>query len=139
VPRNDDFNGARQEGTGYVQTTTRNGRRWSTAAGYLRGPARRNIDLRLHALVERIDLDGRRATGVTWRDRSGRHSATARRREIILSAGTFNSPQILQISGIGPGALLQAHGIETRHDLPASARTCRIISGSARSTVRPSR
>jgi choline dehydrogenase len=117
VPRNDDFNGARQEGTGYVQTTTRNGRRWSTAAGYLRGQAKRNIDLRLHATVQQIDLTGRRATGVTWLERSGRQSATARR-EIILSAGTFNSPQILQISGIGPGALLQAHGVETRHDLP---------------------
>jgi choline dehydrogenase len=116
VPRNDDFNGALQEGTGYVQTTTRRGRRWSTAAGYLRGPAKRNIDLRLHALVERIDLEGRRATGVTWRDRSGTHSVRARR-EVILSGGTFNSPQILQVSGIGPGPLLASHGIETRHDL----------------------
>lgn len=117
VPRNADFNGARQEGTGYVQTTTKNGRRWSTATGYLRGPARRNIDLRLHATVQRIDLDGRHATGVTWKDRSGQHSASARV-EIILSAGTFNSPQILQVSGIGPGALLQPHGIRTCHDLP---------------------
>ncbi len=117
VPRNNDFNGARQEGTGYVQTTTKNGRRWSTAAGYLRGRAKRNIDLRLHALVQRVDLEGKRAIGVTWREKAGQHSARARR-EIILSGGTFNSPQLLQVSGIGPGPLLQAHGIETRHDLP---------------------
>jgi len=117
VPRNPDFNGATQEGTGYVQTTTKNGRRWSTAAGYLRGPAKRHIDLRLHATVQRIELEGRRATGVTWTDRAGRHSATARR-EVILCGGAFNSPQILQLSGIGPGALLQSHGIDTRHDLP---------------------
>jgi len=117
VPRNDDFNGARQEGTGYVQTTTKNGRRWSTAAGYLRGPAMQNIDLKLHAMVERIEIAEGRASGVTWTDRSGRHTAGARA-EVILCGGTFNSPQLLQLSGIGPGALLQAHGIETRHALP---------------------
>ena len=116
VPRNDDFNGARQEGTGYVQTTTKNGMRWSTASGYLRGPAKENIDLRLNAMVDRIDLEGRRAAGVRWTDRRGSHRATARH-EIILSGGTFNSPQLLQISGIGPGALLQDQGIEVRHDL----------------------
>ncbi len=117
VPRNPDFNGARQEGTGYVQTTTRNGRRWSTATGYLRGQARQNIDLRLNAIVERIELDGKRAAAVRWTDRSGTHSARARC-EIVLSAGTFNSPQLLQISGIGPEALLQRHGIAVRHALP---------------------
>ena len=117
VPRNRDFNGPRQEGTGYVQTTTRNGRRWSTAAGYLRGPAMRHIDLRLHAMVERIMLDGRQATGVAWTGPAGRHVSHARQ-EVILCAGTFNSPQLLQISGIGPGALLGKHGIEATHDLP---------------------
>lgn len=117
VPRNDDFNGAQQEGTGYVQTTTKNGRRWSTAAGYLQGPAKRNIDLRLNAMVERVLLDGKRATGVSWSDPSGRHNARARR-EVILCGGTFNSPQLLQLSGIGPEALLKEHGIEVRHVLP---------------------
>ncbi|ETX13916.1 GMC oxidoreductase [Roseivivax halodurans JCM 10272] len=116
VPRNDDFNGLSQEGTGYVQTTTKNGRRWSTAAGYLRGKAKQNIDLRLNAMVDRIVLEGARATGVRWTDRSGPHSARARA-EIILSGGTFNSPQLLQVSGIGPGSLLQEHGIAVEHDL----------------------
>ena len=117
VPRNDDFNGPRQEGTGYVQTTTRKGRRWSTAAGYLKGPAKRNIDLRLHAMVERIEIEGRRATGVTWTDQGGPKSARVRR-EVILCGGAFNSPQLLQVSGIGPGSHLRAHGVETLHHLP---------------------
>ncbi|MDU8944133.1 GMC family oxidoreductase [Ovoidimarina sediminis] len=117
VPRNDDFNGAQQEGTGYVQTTTKGGMRWSTAAGYLKGPARKKIDLKLHAMVGAIELEGRRATAVRWTDRSGAHKASARH-EIILSGGTFNSPQLLQISGIGPADLLKEHGIEVRHALP---------------------
>jgi choline dehydrogenase len=116
VPRNNDFNGAQQEGTGYVQTTTKNGIRWSTAAGYLRGPAKNRINLRLHALVNRIDLNGRRACGVRWTDKTGANTAKAKR-EIILCGGTFNSPQLLQLSGIGPGALLRDRGIEVKHEL----------------------
>ncbi len=117
VPRNDDFNGAEQEGTGYVQTTTRKGRRWSTAAGYLKGAGRANIRLQLGAMVQRIDLDGRRAVGVTWTDPTGLHSARARR-EVILCGGSFNSPQLLQISGIGPAALLKENGVAPLHELP---------------------
>lgn len=83
VPRNDDFNSARQEGTGYVQTTTRKGRRWSTASGYLRGRAMRNIDLKLNAMVERLVLDGKQASGVVWSDGDGQRTSKARR-EIIL-------------------------------------------------------
>ena len=116
IPRNNDFNGATQAGTGYVQTTTRKGRRWSTASGYLRGRAMNYINLTLHAMVERIVLDGRRATGVTWTDRTGRQTAKARA-EVILCGGTFNSPQLLQLSGIGPAPLLQAKGIGVLHDL----------------------
>ncbi|MDE2791656.1 MAG: GMC family oxidoreductase N-terminal domain-containing protein [Paracoccaceae bacterium] len=117
VPRNNDFNGAQQEGTGYVQTTTRNGRRWSTASGYLRGSAMKRIDLKLNSHVESIVLDEKRATGVIWTDKAGRHDARALR-EVILCGGAFNSPQLLQLSGIGPGALLQAAGVKVRHDLP---------------------
>ena len=95
VPRNPDFNGATQLGTGYVQTTTRKGRRWTTASGYLRGVAKQNVKVVLHATVERIVLEGKRAAGVVWRDKSGRRQARARG-EVILCGGTFNSPQLLQ-------------------------------------------
>jgi choline dehydrogenase len=138
VPRNDDFNGARQEGTGYVQTTTRNGMRWSTAAGYLRGRARQNIELKLHAMVERITLEGKRAHGVRWTDTSGSHEATARA-EIILCGGTFNSPQLLQLSGIGPGALLKGHGLDVHHALSGVGENLQDhfgIGAQYRSTVR---
>lgn len=117
VPRNADFNGASQLGTGYVQTTTRNGRRWSTARGYLRGRAMKNITIRLHAHCDRVVFEGRRATGVTWTDRSGRHTARAGS-EVILCGGTFASPQLLQLSGIGAARLLTDNGIKVLHDLP---------------------
>lgn len=92
VPRNADFNGASQLGTGYVQTTTRNGRRWSTARGYLRGRAMENITIRLHAHCDRVVFEGRRVTGVTWTDRSGRHTARAGREVILCGAKCCTSP-----------------------------------------------
>lgn len=116
-PRNPDFNGVTQLGTGYVQTTTRKARRWSTASGYLRGPKMRNINVFRRALVERIEVQDGRATGVSWTDLSGRNNAKARC-EVVLCAGVFNSPQILQRSGIGPGDLLGRHGVEVVHELP---------------------
>jgi choline dehydrogenase len=117
-PRNDDFNGPVQEGAGYYQLTTRNGRRCSTAVGYLR-PAmkRRNLRVITHALSEQIMLEGRRAVGVKWREHGRTRIATARR-EVILCAGALNSPHLLLLSGIGPSAHLAEHGIEVRHDLP---------------------
>ena len=117
VPRNDDFNGPQQEGTGYVQTTTRNGRRWSTASGYLRGKPMKKIDLQLNANVERLVFEGRQTKGVEWTSQGQRHFSMAQR-EVILCAGAFNSPQILQLSGVGPGGLLQDHGIAVKHALP---------------------
>jgi choline dehydrogenase len=116
APRNPDFNGATQLGTGYVQTTTRKGRRWTTASGYLRGVAKQNVKVVLHATVERIVLEGKRAAGVVWRDKSGRREARARG-EVILCGGTFNSPQLLQLSGIGPASVLKARRIEVAHEL----------------------
>ena len=103
-PRNDDFNGAVQEGVGYYQLTTRNGRRCSTAVGYLR-PAMKRPNLRVitNALTERITLDGRRATGVTFRQDGELHTVRAAR-EVILCGGAINSPQLLLLSGIGPAA-----------------------------------
>jgi choline dehydrogenase len=118
IPPNDDFNGPEQEGVGYYQLTTRDGFRCSTAKGYLR-PAlsRPNLEVRTGALVERIELDGGRAVGVTYRQGGASHTVPAAA-EVLLSAGAIGSPHILQLSGIGPGAALQAAGIEVRHELP---------------------
>ncbi len=117
VPRNNDFNGPQQEGTGYVQTTTRKGLRWSTADGYLKGHAKKHVKLQLNAMVERVLIENKRAVGVEWTDKRGRHQAYAKA-EVILCGGAFNSPQLLQLSGIGPGKLLQKHGIDLVQDLP---------------------
>ncbi|MFY0633714.1 MAG: GMC family oxidoreductase N-terminal domain-containing protein [Vannielia sp.] len=111
--RNGDFNGARQEGVGFYQITTRGGFRASAAAGYLR-PALRRRALRLEtgAHVTRLLFEGRRCSGVEFRrgDRLLRVKAT---RQVVLSAGAIGSPQILQLSGVGEPELLSSHGIET--------------------------
>jgi len=117
LPYNPDFNGPAQDGTGYVQTTTRKGWRWSTAQGYLRGRARERISLRLRALVSRVIVEEGRATGVAWSDAAGAHEARARA-EVILSGGVYNSPQLLMLSGLGPGAMLRSHGIGVIRDHP---------------------
>ena len=112
LPVNRDFNGASQEGAGFFQTTTRHGRRASTAVAYLR-PARRrnNLQVETSALARRILFDGRRAVGVEY-GQAGRHSIARARKEILISGGAFNSPQLLQLSGVGPAELLRRHGIE---------------------------
>jgi choline dehydrogenase len=117
IPRNDDFNGATQEGAGYFQLTTCRGFRCSAARAYLR-PARARPNLRIEtdAPVLRLELDGRRARAVRYRQ-NGRERIVQAGREIVLAAGAINSPQILQLSGIGPGAHLRSHGIEVAHDL----------------------
>jgi choline dehydrogenase len=117
-PRNDDFNGARQDGVGYHQTTTRNGRRCSTAVGYL-NPARQRGNLRVEtrALSERIIVEGKRAVAVEYRQHGQLKTARARR-EIILCGGAINSPQLLLLSGIGPAVQLAPQGIGVVHDLP---------------------
>ena len=116
LPRTDDFNGASQEGAGYFQLTTRKGRRWSTARGYL-APARKRHNLAVigPALTTRILFEGRRAVGVEYLKDGARHVARARG-EVILSSGAFNSPQLLQLSGVGPADLLREHGIEVIAD-----------------------
>ena len=117
-PRNDDFNGAAQDGVGYHQTTTRNGKRCSTAVGYL-NPARGRTNLRIvtNALSEKIVIEGKRAVGVEFRQDGERKTARARR-EVVLCGGAINSPQLLMLSGIGPAAQLAQHGIAVVHDLP---------------------
>ena len=122
LPRTDDFNGPDPEGVGFYSITVRNGMRWSAADAFLR-PAlrRRNCTLVTSAMVDRVRLDGRRAVAVEYRVRGNPVVARARR-EIILSAGAVCTPAILQRSGIGPGALLQQHGVPVVVDNPAVGR-----------------
>ncbi len=119
LPATDDFNGAAPEGVGCYQVTIRNGKRWSAADAFLR-PALRRHNLRLEtcAWVRRIRFDGRRAIGVEYLQNGATVVAEADR-EIILSGGSVNSPQLLQLSGIGPGATLAEFGIPVVHDNPA--------------------
>jgi choline dehydrogenase len=117
IPPNDDFNGPSQEGTGYYRATSYLGRRRSTAVAYLR-PAenRRTLRVETKALVTRVLFEGTRAVGVEYLQNGELRKASAR--ETILSGGTFNSPQLLQLSGVGPRALLERHGIRVLHDAP---------------------
>src|SRR6516164_3511914 len=117
-PRNDDFNGPSQEGAGYFQLTARKGRRCSTAVGYLRQARRRaNLAIVPRALASRILFEGRRAVGVEYLQDGSRRSALASR-EVLIAGGAFNSPQLLQLSGLGPAALLQSFGINVIADMP---------------------
>lgn len=117
VPPTRDFNGATQEGAGYYQLTTRDGRRASTAMSYLHPASKRkNLAVITDAEVERIVLDGKRAVGVRYTTKAGTKTIRARR-EILLAAGAIGSPQILELSGIGQGDVLKAAGIEVRHEL----------------------
>jgi choline dehydrogenase len=118
VARNDDFNGPRQEGAGYFQLTAKNGRRWSTAVGYLRqARPRPNLAVELDALATRVQFSGRRAVGVEYRQGQTTHTAYADG-EVILAGGAFNSPQLLQLSGLGPAKLLQELGVAVIADMP---------------------
>ncbi|MGA8759411.1 MAG: GMC family oxidoreductase N-terminal domain-containing protein [Stellaceae bacterium] len=118
IPANDDFNGARQEGVGYYQTTTSNRRRWSSARAYL-GPARSrpNLTIATEAHATRILFDGARAVGIEYHTPEGRKTARVRG-EIIVSGGVYGSPQLLQLSGLGPGDLLAEHGIPVVREIP---------------------
>ncbi|RWM93066.1 MAG: choline dehydrogenase [Mesorhizobium sp.] len=115
LPFNPDFNGACQEGVGIYQITTKNGRRMSAARAFLR-PAmkRKNLRVEINALATRILFEGKRAVGVEYLQNGETKTARAGR-EIILSGGSINSPQLLQLSGVGPSALLGALGIAMVH------------------------
>jgi choline dehydrogenase-like flavoprotein len=127
VPETADFNGAEQVGAGLFQVTqvhrgARRGRRCSAAAAYLHPVmGRANLTVITGARVERVVLEGRRAVGIALR-RGLRRMALRARREVILSAGAFGSPQVLLLSGIGPEEELRAHGIPVRHGLPGVGR-----------------
>ncbi|MBN42687.1 MAG: choline dehydrogenase [Alphaproteobacteria bacterium] len=117
-PMNDDFNGAEQEGFGYMQFNLQRGRRASAATAYLRPVRRRtNLTIETRAHATRILFRGRRAMGVAYSQAGRERNATARA-EVIISGGSINSPQLLHLSGIGEGATLRENGIPVVHNLP---------------------
>ena len=117
--RNDDFNGAEQEGFGTFKVFQKDGERWSNARAYLTPEVRNrpNLTILTGAQVLQVLLEGKRAVGVKLR-RDGREEEIRAQSEVILSAGAFQSPQLLLLSGIGPRAELEKHGIPVRHELP---------------------
>lgn len=118
LPVTDDLNGPQNEGLTYLRSTVRDGRRWSAADAFLRPALRRpNLRLMTQAQVTRIALEDGRATAVHL-VQHGQPIMARARAEILLSAGAINSPQILQLSGIGPGAVMQEMGLAVHHALP---------------------
>ena len=120
IPHNPDYNGRTQEGVSYAQRTIYKGRRMSTARAFLRPVmGRPNLTVRTAAHATKIVLQEKRAVGIAYRQGGprGRDSEVRARREVVLSGGTVNSPQLLQVSGIGPGTLLGQLGIEVQHEL----------------------
>ncbi|MCC7395193.1 MAG: GMC family oxidoreductase N-terminal domain-containing protein [Sphingomonadaceae bacterium] len=118
LPLNTDFNGATQDGFGLYQVTQKGGERWSSARAYVEpNRGRVNLDIRTGVLVERILVEDGRATGVAI-SRNGQRSILRAAGGVVLSAGAFNSPQILMLSGIGPADHLAEKGISLVHDLP---------------------
>jgi len=119
IPLNPDYNGASQEGVGYFQRALFNGRRVSAARAFLHpAKSRQTLEVRTKAHVQRILFEGKRAVGIAYK-RGGQEVEIRARKEIILSGGAVNSPQMLQISGVGPAKLLQELGVPVVHDLPA--------------------
>jgi choline dehydrogenase len=118
LPFNSDFNGAAQEGAGFFQTTTKGGKRASTAVAYLRpARSRSNLQVETSALAQRILFDGRRARAVEYRQGGTLRTASARK-EILVCGGAYNSPQLLQLSGVGPAEFLKQYGIAVVLDAP---------------------
>jgi choline dehydrogenase-like flavoprotein len=120
IPRNRDYNGAQQAGVSYVQRIIQNGRRVSAARGYLHPAMKRpNLTVRTHAHATNLIFEGKRAVGVRYL--KGGHNGTPvevrATKEVILSGGAVNSPQLLQISGVGPAPLLKSLGVEVKHEL----------------------
>jgi choline dehydrogenase len=117
IPKVDDFNRGDNEGCGYFHVNQKAGVRWNTSKGFLRPVRhRRNLDVEINALVERLVVDGKRVTGLVVRQQGQRRTIGASR-EVILAAGAIGSPQIMQLSGIGPGGLLRGLAIPVQHEL----------------------
>lgn len=118
LPKVTDFNSGNNEGVGYFRVNQRRGWRMNTAKAFLRTTSGDNLKVETQAHTRRILIEDGRAVGVEY-DKGGETHQARARGEVVLSAGAVNSPQILQLSGLGPGALLQEHGIEVLRDIPA--------------------
>lgn len=119
IPATDDFNRGSNEGVGYFEVNQKRGVRWNTSKAFLRPVLRRpNLELWTGAMTTRIRLDGRRAVGVDVQYGTDAPVAVRATREVVLCAGAIGTPQLLQLSGIGAGELLRAHGITPLHELP---------------------
>jgi choline dehydrogenase len=118
LPARADLNDGIQEGVGRAQVTVRRGERSSTSVAFLHPVRHRpNLDVKVEALVQKIELEGRRAVGIRY-TQGGKSRLAKARCEVILSGGVINSPQLLMLSGIGPAEQLKAHGIPVLHELP---------------------
>ncbi len=118
IPKTDDFNRGNNEGCGYFQVNQKRGVRWNATKAFLRPAMKRsNLTVLTHAQVSRLRVEGKRAVGVEFWQGTVPSYAGAKG-EILLASGAVGSPQLLQLSGIGPGSVLREHGVEVRHDLP---------------------
>ncbi len=118
-PMHNDYNGAKQEGFSYYQLTQKNGRRFSAKSAYINPirKTRQNLTIETGAFAQRVIIEDGKATGVVIRQSGVERTITANH-EVILSAGAVQSPQLLELSGIGQGGRLQALGIDVVRDLP---------------------
>ena len=119
IPRNDDINGEKQEGIGYVQVNMKGGQRWSSADAFLSADVKKrpNLTIVLKAVAQRILLEGKRAVGIEYQDAKGKLHQAKASREVVLSAGTYNSPPLLEQSGIGNPEVLGELGVGVKHAL----------------------
>jgi choline dehydrogenase len=123
IPRSRDYNGPEQDGVAMFQVNQRDGRRWSAADAFLRPALKRpNLELMTRTRVLRVEFEGDRAVGVRVASGRGRERSIRVEREVILSAGSIQSPQLLLLSGIGSADDLRAVGVDARHDLPGVGR-----------------
>jgi choline dehydrogenase len=119
IPRNDDINGENQEGIGHTQVNMKGGQRWSSADAFLSADVKKrsNLKIVIKAVAQRILLDGKKAVGIEYTDAKGNTHQAKASREVILSTGTYNSPPLLELSGIGNPDVLNELGIEVEHEL----------------------
>ena len=120
IPRNEDINGETQEGIGYVQVNMKDGKRWSSADAFLSAEVKKrpNLTIVTNAVVKRVLIAAKKAVGVEYQDKRGNVHEAAAVREVVLCAGTYNTPPLLELSGIGNPDVLAGLGVDTLHALP---------------------